>query len=313
MDVSFLLALIITALGLLSTVSSLEVRVGCFDVQVLHGLSGQAYDWWTVPCMDICQAQGTLYAYSWIAPSHNETDHIRQCLCDDVKPSSKWLESDSACPYPYVTVDYLGPPPGWEWYYCFDFGAQGPADPFPVSTLPECLLSCAAYPNAYFLYADRVDNYVCACYQRGPPFTDYQCGVGKAMHYYHTVTSPPTDSIAVKRKRRIEEALEERKSGFEICPTGMRACHVPDEDQVSYECLDTANELESCGGCLYGEISPAGQVVHESPHITGVDCTTLPGVLENGVSCHEGRCIAFACVAGSTLIEDACVPMGDKK
>ncbi|OCF44682.1 hypothetical protein I317_01371 [Kwoniella heveanensis CBS 569] len=165
-------------------------------------------------------------------------------------------------------VDYLGPPAGWEWYYCFDFLSQGPANPFPVSSLPQCLSACAAYPNAYFLWEDREDHYTCACYQRGPPFTDYDCGVGKAMHYYHTPS--PTDSAAVRRKQRAaEEAQKEMSRDFEICPAGFRACRVPEENQISYECIDTSSELESCGGCLFGEINASSQVVNTPSEVQG--------------------------------------------
>ncbi|WVQ98489.1 hypothetical protein IAU59_005615 [Kwoniella sp. CBS 9459] len=292
-----------------------EIRVGCFATDILRGRTGLAYDWWTTTCMDICSTDSSLYAYSWIDDPQDEADHIRQCLCTDEQPTSKWLESDSACPYPFVVVDYLDPPGGWEWYYCFDFLGQGPANPFPVSSVPGCLTACSAFPNAYFLYEDRQDHYTCACYQRGPPFTDYECGVGKAMHYYHTPPgSPPTNSAAVKRRLREKAALVdvegEGKRGFELCPAGLRACKVPEEDQISYECLDTSSELESCGGCLYGEVTTFGEIDDHLAHSTGTDCTTLPGVLKNGVACHGGMCIAFACTEGNVLVEDTCVSAG---
>ncbi|TNY17155.1 protein priA [Rhodotorula diobovata] len=49
-----------------------------------------------------------------------------------------------------------------------------------------------------------------------------------------------------------------------------------------YECVNTAEALDSCGGC-----ASTGE---------GVDCTKIRGAA--GVGCEQGACIVFSCQAG---------------
>lgn len=62
--------------------------------------------------------------------------------------------------------------------------------------------------------------------------------------------------------------------------------------QGGYECVDTTQELENCGGCT---VDGAGQ-----------DCTQIPGV--EGVGCLSGECVVFSCAEGHRLSSaGACV------
>ncbi|GAA5879465.1 hypothetical protein JCM3774_005219 [Rhodotorula dairenensis] len=72
------------------------------------------------------------------------------------------------------------------------------------------------------------------------------------------------------------------------CPTSYTACPLAD----GYECIDTSNSLEQCGGC--------GR--------TGVDCTALEGVL--AVGCVSGTCEIWSCADGYEYQprRRACVP-----
>lgn len=58
---------------------------------------------------------------------------------------------------------------------------------------------------------------------------------------------------------------------------------------------------ESCGGCLHGAL--------ESNSTLGVDCTALPGVIFDAVTCSSGVCHAGWCEAGWKLIDGACVQL----
>ncbi|KAK9895237.1 hypothetical protein P389DRAFT_205291 [Cystobasidium minutum MCA 4210] len=77
-----------------------------------------------------------------------------------------------------------------------------------------------------------------------------------------------------------------------FCPDSLSACPIPSL-QGGYECVDTTQELENCGGCAVdGE---------------GVDCTAITGV--SGVGCLSGKCVVFSCVDGYRLSSaGACVP-----
>ena len=63
---------------------------------------------------------------------------------------------------------------------------------------------------------------------------------------------------------------------LQLCPKGLSACPiaVPSGLTGDYECLDTAHELESCGGC-----ASTGE---------GQDCTAIRGIWN--VGCVQGRC-----------------------
>lgn len=61
-----------------------------------------------------------------------------------------------------------------------------------------------------------------------------------------------------------------------LCPQGLEACPIKGlmTSTGDYECLDTAAELTSCGGCAS---TGAGQ-----------DCTAIPGAWN--VACEVGKC-----------------------
>lgn len=61
-----------------------------------------------------------------------------------------------------------------------------------------------------------------------------------------------------------------------LCPTGLNACPIPGASGLTgdFECLDTTNELESCGGC-----ASLGQ---------GQDCSAIKGAWN--VGCERGTC-----------------------
>ncbi|KAJ7187958.1 hypothetical protein C8R46DRAFT_1053178 [Mycena filopes] len=63
----------------------------------------------------------------------------------------------------------------------------------------------------------------------------------------------------------------------------------------SFECVDTQNSLESCGGCV------------GAPSSTGQDCSAIPDV--DAVSCSKGRCLVTACHGNMTVsaLGDSCV------
>ncbi|KAI0705545.1 hypothetical protein C8Q76DRAFT_801292 [Earliella scabrosa] len=60
-----------------------------------------------------------------------------------------------------------------------------------------------------------------------------------------------------------------------------------------WECVNTASDLESCGGC----ITPLDA---HSPR--GVDCSALPGVVD--VACTTGLCVVHRCADGFTASRD---------
>ncbi|KAJ3487114.1 hypothetical protein NLI96_g3749 [Meripilus lineatus] len=91
-----------------------------------------------------------------------------------------------------------------------------------------------------------------------------------------------------------------RRSLGKTCKSGYTACsiHGYSADDDAYECIDTARDLESCGGCA----NPSGAGV-----AAGVDCSALPGVAD--VSCRAGKCDVSQCMPGWKLTPegDGCI------
>ncbi|KAH8981203.1 hypothetical protein EDB86DRAFT_2813116, partial [Lactarius hatsudake] len=74
---------------------------------------------------------------------------------------------------------------------------------------------------------------------------------------------------------------------------GWAACGVFGGGARAWECVDTAHDLESCGGCVLPltPYSPIGQ-----------DCTAIPGVAD--VACHSGECMVRRCLPGYVMSHD---------
>lgn len=91
-----------------------------------------------------------------------------------------------------------------------------------------------------------------------------------------------TPSARARRVKRSQVALG-------LCPIGLSACPIsPFSSSKGYECIDTHEEIESCGGC-----STTGE---------GINCNTVPGVKFAG--CAAGQCLAFSCEKGFKLTAD---------
>jgi len=89
----------------------------------------------------------------------------------------------------------------------------------------------------------------------------------------------------------------QKQRGNSLCPNEMTACPVVGPYGVlsDYECIDTDQELQSCGGC-----SSTG---------AGQDCTAIRGAWN--VGCEYGHCRVFNCMTGYKLAKSgtACIPL----
>ncbi|BGP46724.1 hypothetical protein JCM10450v2_002572 [Rhodotorula kratochvilovae] len=140
------------------------------------------------------------------------------------------------------------------------------------------------------------------------------CSAGKCV-----ITSCPTGYIvsngacvlSASGKARVKKSKITKPKT--LCPTGESACPIVGSTsfegavkQLSatefsgmmagsggYECIDTLQALDSCGGC-----ASTGE---------GQDCTKIRGAA--GVGCSAGTCVVFSCQAGykPSLSGDRCV------
>ncbi|KAF8308191.1 hypothetical protein DL93DRAFT_2087194 [Clavulina sp. PMI_390] len=140
-----------------------------------------------------------------------------------------------------------------------------------------------------------------------------------------SVTSCPKGSTPSSRKRSPAEVARANHQ----CEFGLTKCGVysgipsssptksrPTLSALSaYECIETAFNLESCGGCVIPyTLGLTPYEIAELP--VGVDCTAMEGVSD--VECRMGRCIVHKCKKGfkraAVLQDDGeasfdCVPM----
>jgi hypothetical protein len=119
-------------------------------------------------------------------------------------------------------------------------------------------------------------------------------GGSQTRNYAWNVYSRDIEVSAIPRRKRT---FRKRAASETYCPLPKVPCRVPGQD--SFECLDTATELEACGGC------PNGNFLFGT--VSGTDCTALPGVALGGISCISGQCVASACRPGYKLIDGECI------
>lgn len=115
----------------------------------------------------------------------------------------------------------------------------------------------AAGPTKYasFQYVQNTNTQECQCFDTFNSVPETQC------HVYATYVwqyGPNVVVSNVARRRRREAAAQKAltASAAPHCPLGLSACRVAPTlvDHASYECINPLTELESCGGCVYGEM-----------------------------------------------------------
>ncbi|EIM81346.1 uncharacterized protein STEHIDRAFT_66492, partial [Stereum hirsutum FP-91666 SS1] len=79
-----------------------------------------------------------------------------------------------------------------------------------------------------------------------------------------------------------------------VMGSGWMACGVSGGSGRAFECVNTANDLESCGGCAL-PLSPYQKI--------GQDCTAIPGVAD--VQCLSSSCVIHRCTPGFAPADDA--------
>ncbi|KAH9975017.1 hypothetical protein BGW80DRAFT_1225325 [Lactifluus volemus] len=93
-----------------------------------------------------------------------------------------------------------------------------------------------------------------------------------------------------------QSAKKKRWVGSGICAEmgpEWAACGVFGGAARAWECINTARDLESCGGCML-PLTPYTPI--------GRDCTSLPGVAD--VACMAGECVVQRCLPGYSVARD---------
>ncbi|WVQ98491.1 hypothetical protein IAU59_005617 [Kwoniella sp. CBS 9459] len=280
-------SLFILALAQLQQVSS-HAYIGCFNNAVIRG-GGDIYDSQQVSCPDLCPAK-TTYAKS--VGLFGGVGSYRVCRCDDSQPATSYLVEDEACAFNNIKVSIVNPPGAWHFERCFVFPPIGQA--VVVSNTPQCFTRCVRFPYASVTYT-RDNQITCRCATNRPPLNaPAACRKGNSFLYSHRV---PSQAIS----KRDEQLVLEFNKEEQLCPDGMETCLVPYADGKSFE-----TELESCGGCLFGEVVQADNA--QNRNVSGTDCSALIGPSLGGITYEAGKCAATSCDEGYAVEGDECVP-----
>lgn len=114
------------------------------------------------------------------------------------------------------------------------------------------------------------------------PFRNCELATGEVVCIDPTLQTCASGSI-INHIRRAFMRMEQ------TCGKGEKACRVFGGKELAFECLDTENNIESCGGC---------------PLDGGEDCTAIFGA--RAVECVRGRCHVRECEKGLQLVDGRC-------
>lgn len=173
-----------------------------------------------------------------------------------------------------------------------------------ISNPDTCFTTCANWKYMQITPVGTGGTYTCQCGNTQTLGSSTTCGASKPVVYQNLAA---TVSSVARRRRRAEAIAARIDATAKICPGIMNSCltSAPSAAGISFECLDTQYELESCGGCVNGHYI-ADYTIGSAITTSGVDCTTIEGVAFGAVSCTRGRCVASRCRPGYKLIAGGC-------
>ncbi|KAK4689182.1 hypothetical protein P7C73_g941, partial [Tremellales sp. Uapishka_1] len=279
------LATLILALSLLSGSLADNLFVGCGDE--VDGVGTTTYPADAAGCESDCSSMSYTYytfnadgcsCYNTAPPPHEYT------AGDAGNCNGQYQYNLISSPFEFTDV-------------CLDtvYGPQTSTQP----SFQACFAACSAftYASAKPQSTSYPGDVACVCSNDFDGASIVECDVNK--YYKYQQAAPSTGSASSKRQLKQRLELVQEKIAQAICPDSMTACVLPGAPGA-FECIDVNEELESCGGCMYGQIA-------NSNGTQGVDCHSLPGVSLGGSTCQSGKCVIYACDEYSTLVDGECV------
>ncbi|WVF70002.1 hypothetical protein IAT40_004788 [Kwoniella sp. CBS 6097] len=260
----------------------------------------------SVTCGQVCQAFSSAVHYSmWLGSSGS-------CYCSTESPDARvsYLNSgnsDACSNNGRYHARMLGTTMSLVGQYSTVTFTNSAEQPAQVNTMQECFQHCVDSTQASLRIVRAADNYFnCYC----SPITSAGTATGSTSSFYvytHEAGAyaepgePGGPSGFVKRQMRERLQIARERALQAICPNNLTACRVSPGEGTSFECIDIQTELESCGGCAFGEYNNATAPL-------GQDCS-VGGAALGASTCIEGKCVSFACKAGYTLVNGDCVAL----
>ncbi|WVR05026.1 hypothetical protein IAU60_002038 [Kwoniella sp. DSM 27419] len=253
-------------------------------------------------CVSTCRdTYGSLYAFPHTLLDGNQ--YIRLCACGNnppalsqYTPGPAYSSSNEECPYDTSSVVITKST-------FSDVGCFVSVSPSLTSqaqtSVERCFQSCVGSTYAIVATPESTDTSACFCTDSSGDYSSpADCFDPPYLVYTHPKgTSGAPSAWAKRRVKGMSQQGEDQTPGY--CPAGLTACNIVGSEE-GFECINIADELESCGGCVNG-------LFGSSDGVSGTDCTAIIGAAPGGVACHESRCIVFDCDEGYTLSNEACL------
>ncbi|KAK8844140.1 hypothetical protein IAR55_006934 [Kwoniella newhampshirensis] len=300
-----LLTTTLAALALLSSVS-LQVQAGPAFVGCVSELGSESVQpdflgtaATPAACNTNCLNGEIAYQYSLYSEMTGD------CLCSTTAVAPSYYVTGPSSTAECGNSDYLVSdlPTSFNFVQCYS-NMVTDNNPGDQTSFQGCFDACRLEGSAMVLPGAN-GAFACRCNQAniidlGNNENSYavNCGPNAWFNYVHTAEAQASGLARRKLKERLDQL---RLDSQTLCPTGLTPCNVQDYSDT-YECIDTRNELESCGGCLHGVFQAS------SPSTVGVDCTAIPGVAFGAVTCMDSHCAAFSCKDGFEMAGNSCVP-----
>nr|XP_031862226.1 uncharacterized protein CI109_002191 [Kwoniella shandongensis]KAA5529298.1 hypothetical protein CI109_002191 [Kwoniella shandongensis] len=219
-------------------------------------------------CATSCFGQGSTYSYFLPAvatnveiPGRKRTSLLARdtpatCYCTETAPplaslgSSEESDGSGTCYNNMYTVFVTTTT--YQFSQCYSNVDYDPLAPFAAANPEECLRACVTYDMAVFQYNFNANDpaFLCACAPDNLALSNPSACDSPSFFTYRHVAGASVNSQFAKRQLR-ERLVKERTSNRGVCPTPLTACKISNAGD-SFECINSNEELESCGGCING-------------------------------------------------------------
>ncbi|WVQ65393.1 uncharacterized protein L199_003569 [Kwoniella botswanensis] len=293
-----LLLLFTSLFALANVASAVNVFAGCTDLESPSDASTETYQGF-ISTGPGCSEECTGYAYSYWASDD-------ACYCSNAGIPAANLQTGTSGTCSGTEVRVIGTT--FNSVSCLAFKdltgqptfTLGPSN---VAGARECLTMCRNDLKAVFgTDSESSTGYSCVCSSDIQGTSNNVCGTDSVYVYNH----PAAAAASGFTKRRAREEEEQRRRDAEVnpCPWGLTACAIPGLEAVdAFECIDTQNDIESCGGCIHRAYTDSTLTMTSN---VGENCIT-PGVRLGSASCQAGKCVAYGCKDNYDLIDGQCI------